>query len=119
MNTSTKNLQAAAAFWAAQAERIDTGTTYVVATNTARRVLANNMAVMLSGACKPEEFSSHSTAITHAASLNGKEWDFDGAEWFQVMTYRGFCLLLAQRFTSAVDASRLADAFTHQNAAVA
>lgn len=114
MTMNTRNLRFASDFWAQQAKRADAGITYVVATQSAYRVLANNMAVMLAGACTPEEFSSHSIAVTHARNLNGTEWDFDRSEQFQTMTYRALCLIWAERFKAAEQATLLANAFANR-----
>jgi hypothetical protein len=109
MTTNTKNLEAAASHWDRQAVLCGDNVTYVVVTQNANRVLADNMAVMLAGACTPEEFTSHSIAIAHAANLNNTVWDFDRAEQFQTMTYKGLCMVLAERFRAAIQAARLAD----------
>lgn len=110
MKTNAENLIAASQYWIKEAEKAERCTTYVVASPNGLRVLASNMAVMLAGCCKPEQFAFKITASIHAKHLANQPVAFDGEPVFVVMTYERFCDLQHDRFETALHTLRVADA---------
>ena len=108
MDTNTENLVAAAAFWAGQATSTEEET-FVVATQTTSRVLANNTSVMLAGVDQPMKFLRWEEASWQANKLNVELRGPARHEQFYICAYSDFCLRLAALFRAAVQTATMAD----------